>query len=111
MGASTFLPTWEELGRQNQGNWPLSLLALGCYDAIEERDLSCPGDISVTGFNDMPFVDRLSPPLTSLHIQHDELGVQAANLLLAEIRDHDAPKSTIRLDPELVVRGSTAPQG
>ena len=84
------------------------LLALGCYDALQERGLSCPGDVSVTGFNDMPFVDRLSPPLTTLHIQHDELGVQAADLLLAEIRDPDTSRSTIRLDPELVIRGSTA---
>lgn len=84
------------------------LLALGCYDALEERGVSCPGDVSVTGFNDMPFVDRFSPPLTSLHIPHDELGVRAANLLLAEIRDSHAPRTTIRLDPVLVVRGSTA---
>ena len=84
------------------------LLALGCYDALEERGVSCPGDVSVTGFNDMPFVDRFSPPLTSLHIPLDELGVQAANLLLAEIRDGDARRTTIRLDPKLVVRGSTA---
>lgn len=87
------------------------LLALGCYDALEERGVSCPGDVSVTGFNDMPFVDRFSPPLTSLHIPHDELGVRAANLLLAEIRDSDAPRTTIRLDPVLVVRGSTAAPG
>lgn len=84
------------------------LLALGCYDALEERGVSCPGDVSVTGFNDMPFVDRFSPPLTSLHIPHDELGVRAANLLLTEIRDSHAPRTTIRLDPVLVVRGSTA---
>lgn len=87
------------------------LLALGCYDALEERGVSCPGDVSVTGFNDMPFVDRFSPPLTSLHIPHDELGVRAANLLLAEIRNSDAPRTTIRLDPVLVVRGSTAAPG
>ncbi len=87
------------------------LLALGCYDALEERGVSCPRDVSVTGFNNMPFVDRFSPPLTSLHIPHDELGVRAANLLLAEIRNSDAPRTTIRLDPVLVVRGSTAAPG
>jgi LacI family transcriptional regulator len=83
------------------------LLALGCYDALQERGLSCPDDISVTGFNDMPFVDRLSPPLTTLHIPHDELGVQAARLLLEEIRDPDFEARTVRLDPTLIVRGST----
>jgi LacI family transcriptional regulator len=84
------------------------LLALGCYDALAAAGLKCPDDVSVTGFNDMPFVDRLSPPLTTIHIQHDELGVRAANLLLEEIRDKNVARRTVRLDPELVVRGSTA---
>jgi LacI family transcriptional regulator len=83
------------------------MLAIGCYDALRERGLVCPDDISVTGFNDMPFVDRLSPPLTTLHIPHDELGVQAANCLLAAIRDPDSTARTVRLNPELVVRGSS----
>ena len=84
------------------------LLALGCYDALQELGLECPRDISVTGFNDMPFIDRLSPPLTSLHIPHDEIGNQAAELLVARIQD---PKSSLRivnLLPELIIRGSTA---
>lgn len=84
------------------------LLALGCYDALAERGLKCPGDVSVTGFNDMPFSDRLSPPLTTLHIQHDELGVQAALLLLNEIRNPGMVPKTLTLDPELIVRESTA---
>lgn len=84
------------------------LLALGCYDALAAAGITCPGDVSVTGFNDMPFVDRLSPPLTSIHIQHDELGVQAARLLLEEIRGENVTRKTVRLDPRLIVRGSTA---
>jgi LacI family transcriptional regulator len=84
------------------------LLALGCYDALAEHDLNCPGDVSVTGFNDMLFADRLSPPLTTLHIQHDELGVQAASLLLNEIRNPGSPPQTLTLDPTLIVRESTA---
>jgi len=84
------------------------LLALGCYDILAEHGLKCPQDVSVTGFNDMPFADRFSPPLTSVHIPHDELGVQAAGLLLEEIRDPGAARTTIRLDPRLVIRQSTA---
>jgi len=84
------------------------LLALGCYDAMQERGLQCPQDISVTGFNDTPFMDRISPPLTTIRIPLDEMGAIAAKLLLQQIRDPDAKFETIKLEPELVVRGSTA---
>jgi LacI family transcriptional regulator len=84
------------------------MLAMGCYDALAEHGLSCPHDVSVTGFNDMPFSDRLSPPLTTLHIQHDELGVQAASMLLEEIRSPGMVPRTLTLDPQLVIRESTA---
>jgi LacI family transcriptional regulator len=87
------------------------LLALGCYDALAELGLNCPRDVSVTGFNDMLFADRLSPPLTTLHIQHDELGVQAASLLLDEIRNPESKPQTLTLDPTLIVRESTAAVG
>ena len=83
------------------------LLALGCYDALDELGLRCPQDISVTGFNDMPYVDRFVPPLTTLHIPHDELGVQAALLLLERIKNPDTPAKQLRLEPRMVVRGST----
>ena len=85
------------------------LLALGCVDELQARGLACPDEISVTGYNDMPFVDRLDPPLTTLHIPREELGVQAANLLLERIRQPEAPIKQVRLEPRIVVRGSTAP--
>jgi LacI family transcriptional regulator len=84
------------------------LLALGCYDAMAERGLSCPADISVTGFNDMPFMNRLSPPLTSLRIPHGEIGSQAATLLLERIRNVESKVRTVNLLPELIIRASTA---
>lgn len=85
------------------------LLALGCYDEIRALGLKCPDDISVTGFNDMPYVDRFDPPLTTVHIPREELGVQAAKLLLERIRQPDTPVKQLRLEPRIVVRGSTAP--
>ncbi len=84
------------------------MLALGCYDALAEANLKCPGDISVTGYNDMPFADRFTPPLTTLHIPHEEMGAQAAQLLLRRMRDADTKAGSLHLDPALVVRGSTA---
>jgi LacI family transcriptional regulator len=84
------------------------LLALGCYDALERHGLRCPDDVSVVGYNDMPFVDRFTPPLTTVRVPHYELGATAAELMLEQLRDTDPPPRQLLLAPELVVRGSTA---
>jgi LacI family transcriptional regulator len=85
------------------------LLALGIYDAFSERDLHCPADVSVVGHNDMPYVDMLSPPLTTVRIAQRKMGNQAARLLLDQIADSAARRERIVLEPSLIVRGSTAP--
>ena len=84
-------------------------LAIGCYDALEARGLACPGDLSVTGFNDMPFVDRLRPPLTSVRVPQREIGTVAADLLLSQLSDGSREARQILLEPTLIVRSSTAP--
>jgi len=84
------------------------LLALGVYDALRLRGLSCPSHVSVVGHNDMPFVDMVSPPLTTVRIRHREMGAQAARLLLSLIRG-EAEDLDVVLKPDLVVRASTAP--
>jgi len=84
------------------------LLALGCYDAARELGLRVPEDVAVTGFNDMPFVDKLQPPLTTVRIPHYRMGAQAARTLVARLHNRHAPVEHMTLRPELVVRGSTA---
>lgn len=85
------------------------LIALGCYDVFAERGLRCPADISVVGFNDMPFLDKLQPPLTTIAVPHQQIGAEAARLLLDAIADPDRPARSVLLPLSLVVRGSTAP--
>jgi LacI family transcriptional regulator len=84
------------------------MLAVGCYTALDEAGLQCPDDVSVIGFNDMPFIDRLKPPLTTVRFPHYQLGTEAAQLLLERIGEGDGPVKILYLAPELVVRGSTA---
>jgi LacI family transcriptional regulator len=84
------------------------MLAVGCYAAIEEAGRRCPDDISVIGFNDMPFIDRLRPPLTTVRFPHYQLGTEAAQLLLERIGEREGPVKILYLAPELIVRGSTA---
>ncbi len=85
------------------------LIALGTIEAAEESGRRCPEDLSVVGFNDMPFVDRFRPPLTTVRIPEYEIGRRAAQLLLSRIENPDQHPETILIAPELVVRGSTRP--
>jgi LacI family transcriptional regulator len=85
------------------------MLAVGCYAALEEARVACPGEVSLVGFNDMPFIDRLRPALTTIRFPHYQLGTEAAQLLLERIAGGEAPVKILYLAPELVVRGSTAP--
>lgn len=84
-------------------------LAMGCYDTLARAGRHCPDDVSIVGFNDMPFIDRLQPPLTSVRVPQREIGTTAAELLLAQLADGEAPAREILLEPELVIRASTAP--
>jgi LacI family transcriptional regulator len=82
------------------------MIALGCYAALAAAGLRCPGDVSVTGHNDMPFVAQAQPPLTTVAIPARELGVQAARLLLARLRGEAV--ESVRLPTRLILRASTA---
>jgi LacI family transcriptional regulator len=84
------------------------LMALGCYDVFAERDIACPDQISVVGFNDMPFLDKLRPPLTTVRMQHWDMGAEAARMLLGCIDEPARRPGTLVLPATLVVRGSTA---
>jgi LacI family transcriptional regulator len=83
-------------------------LALGCYDTLEAHGLRCPEDVSIVGFNDMPFVDRLRPPLSTVRVPQREIGAVAADLLLQRLSDGTQTAREILLEPTLIIRGSTA---
>jgi len=84
------------------------LIALGCYDVFAERGIECPRDVSVVGFNDMPFLDKLRPPLTTISVPHYEIGSEAARMLLEAIDGPDRRPRSVLLATSLVVRQSTA---
>jgi LacI family transcriptional regulator len=85
------------------------LMALGCLDVLREAGLECPRDVSVVGYNDMPFADRFVPPLTTVRVPHYEIGAAAAALLLEALGEPEGEAKQVQLPPELVVRSSTGP--
>lgn len=84
-------------------------LALGAIAAARQKGLRCPRDISVIGYNDMPFMDLVDPPLTTVRVPVGDIGAEAARLLLSLLRDEaPSPVKHVRLTPELIIRGSTS---
>jgi LacI family transcriptional regulator len=85
------------------------LLALGAYHSLRNHGLVCPGDVSVVGFNDMPFANDFQPPLTTVRSPHYEMGVESARLLLNELGNSRSNGARVMLPVSLVIRGSTGP--
>jgi LacI family transcriptional regulator len=83
------------------------LLALGAIDAVHRLGLRCPDDISIVGHNDMPLVDLISPPLTTVRIEHRAMGRMAAELMLKELAATAPASVRMVLEPALIVRQST----
>jgi len=85
------------------------LVALGVLRAMRRHGLACPGDLSVVGYNDMPFAGDFSPSLTTVRVPLWDIGVEAARSLLTAIESDRQERITITLPVSLVVRESTGP--
>lgn len=85
------------------------LVALGLIRRLRANGLRCPEDVSVIGFNDMPFAEDFWPPLTTVHMPLRQIGAEAARLLLNGIEAGEQEAATLTLPVSLVVRGSTGP--
>ena len=83
------------------------LIALGAIETLRSLGERCPGDVSVVGFNDMPYLDLMTPPLTTVRVSHYDLGFEAARMLVEMLRRPSASRRLV-LPTQLVVRQSTA---
>ena len=67
------------------------LLAGGVYLAARDLGLRIPEDVSVVGFDDLPFARVFAPPLTTIAIDPEELGATAFEVLLGVMAGEPAP--------------------
>ncbi|GAB2664603.1 LacI family DNA-binding transcriptional regulator [Nocardia goodfellowii] len=83
-------------------------MALGLLRAFAERGIRVPEDISVVGFDDIPEAAYLTPPLTTVRQDFDEVGRRSMRLLLRLIEAEDSAPPPTQVIPTLAVRDSTA---
>ncbi|MER7575913.1 LacI family DNA-binding transcriptional regulator [Streptomyces sp. NPDC052415] len=84
-------------------------LALGAIRAARRRGLTVPADVSVVGFDDSAFMTCTEPPLSTVRQPIEAMGRAAVDLLCAQIQGSHSHPGELLFEPELVVRGSTAP--
>jgi DNA-binding LacI/PurR family transcriptional regulator len=82
--------------------------AIGAIRALQEQGLRVPQDISVLGFDDIPGAAFHNPSLTTVRQPLNRMGEVAAQTLLDRIEGKKEYPSEIAIEPELVVRESTA---
>lgn len=83
-------------------------MAMGALDALRQRGLRCPQDVSVVGFDDIRFAKHLTPALTTVAQPMEELGRETVRLLLDVIAGRSETLQQATLPHRLVVRDSTA---
>lgn len=87
------------------------MIAYGIWRGLRLAELSVPDDVSIIGFDDREEALLMEPPLTTVRVYKEEIGVECARLLLEKIRLGKPSIESVRLTTELVVRGSVAPPG
>ncbi|HLK57545.1 MAG TPA: LacI family DNA-binding transcriptional regulator [Chthonomonadaceae bacterium] len=86
-------------------------IAFGVLEAARERGVAIPERLSVVGVDDRPPAAYMTPPLTTLRPPFVQMGEEAARLLIQCVEGNPVDATMRLFQPELVVRGSTAPPG
>jgi DNA-binding LacI/PurR family transcriptional regulator len=84
------------------------MIALGFIQGLQKNRIKVPVDISVVGFDDIPFAAMFSPALTTIHCPAIEIGQLAAQLIKQQSNGSESLGFDIKLEAHLIVRKSTA---
>lgn len=83
------------------------MIALGAIRALKANGYQVPGDISIIGFDDVPFCTVSDPPLTTMHVPTADIGAWTVRRLCYRMGHPDAPVMKMQFGAKLVCREST----
>lgn len=116
-GGDRLAPREELLTRAMGLNPPTALVcfndnvAMWTIGELRAKGIEVPRDMSVVGFDDMSYLDWVRPRLTTVRLPYEEMGAEAARLVLSRLDDLDAPPRAVVVPEELIVRESTVSVG
>ncbi|MFC5403497.1 LacI family DNA-binding transcriptional regulator [Cohnella soli] len=100
---------WIESGKMPKAVFAADdYIALGVMDACKNEGIRIPRDLSIVGFDDQYFASEFHPTLTTMRQPAEKIGSVAVELLLDVMNDSTKRSVTVQLEPELIVRESTA---
>lgn len=82
------------------------IIAFGALKAMKEYGIEVPGQVSIVGFDDMPFCEISTPKLTTVRVHSKYIGKMAVKRLIQKISEQDEIKLKIEISTELVIRES-----
>ncbi len=82
------------------------MIALGAMKAMTEEGIKIPQDVSVIGFDDLPFCEISSPRLTTLRVNKQEMGQTAVRRICELIKEPDSCRLKIQICTDFVERDS-----
>jgi len=85
------------------------VMALGIMRYLQERGIAVGGEVSVTGFDDVPAAAHTSQSLTTVHQPIQQIGRELTETLLQMIRDDEPETASKIFEPRLVLRESAQP--
>lgn len=80
------------------------VMAIGALSACRGAGVAVPDELSLAGFDDIPIVRDLDPPMTTVRLPLHELGAQAASMAL---EGQSRRRRTVHVDGEVIIRAST----
>jgi LacI family transcriptional regulator len=86
-----------------------NLLTVRAWRVLRRAGLRLPGDMSLVGFDDVAWMDMVTPGITVVAQPSVDIGRRAASLLLRRMKGRSLPPAVELLHGGLVVRGSTGP--
>jgi LacI family transcriptional regulator len=84
------------------------VMAMGVMDAVRNRNLRIPDDISVVGFDNIPQSAMINPSLTTVQQPLEQMGRVATQMLLGVLKNPQKDVNRIELPTELIIRSSTS---
>jgi len=83
-------------------------MAMAAMDAVRDKGLRVPEDVSILGFDDIPQAAMVRPALTTVRQPLEQMGRVATQMLLDILKNAQINPTRIELPTELIIRSTTA---